>query len=251
MPSLELSQSLGSASGLREAELGAWFAFLKKQSRVVVGGSQVGSENQFVGTFDGFLHELTERIERAFSADRNHHPAAPGSGEWLEVGRSPIRVSIVLCGVNAVVQAENRVAVRLGVAGGAASDRSACSRYVLHDDGVGREVVFANRLLENTHEDVAASPCREGYDHGDRFFGKLPHRGQAKQKACPANKGKPDHKASFRRKGVEHHLTHNLDSVPLEASTFARINLSILSKNDRQNVIKSSILYIDYYVYRP
>ena len=32
MPSLELSQSLGSASGLSEVELGAWFAFLEKQS---------------------------------------------------------------------------------------------------------------------------------------------------------------------------------------------------------------------------
>ena len=124
MSSLELGKTLGPSSGLSETELGTGLSLLQEEGGVMIGGAQVGPENELVWISNSFLHQFIQRAEGRIFTDSHDHAASASGGKWLEVGRSPERISIVLGGEDAVMEAENGMPVRFRFASRAASNRS-------------------------------------------------------------------------------------------------------------------------------
>ena len=72
----------------------------------MIRGSQVGSEYVLIGSANDFFHKVMQGFEGRAFADRNHHATPPRGGEGFEIRRSPIRVTVVLGGVDPVMEAE-------------------------------------------------------------------------------------------------------------------------------------------------
>ena len=127
---------------------------------------------------------------RAF-ADRNHHATPPRGGEGFEIRRSPIRVTVVLGGVDPVMEAEQGMSVRFRLLGGSAAYGPSGSGQVFHNDRKRAELVFSYRLLKDPDENVTAPAGGKRYDDSDRFFGKRFLGARAKAEAGKQRDGEP------------------------------------------------------------
>ena len=105
--------------------------------------------------------------------DSHDYAASASRGKWLEVGRPPERVSIVLGGEDSVMEAKNGMPVRFCFASRPAPNRSSSSRHVLDHDRVGAQSVLSNGLLKDPDENIASSACRERDDDRYLFLRKL------------------------------------------------------------------------------
>ena len=79
----------------------------------------------------------------------------------------------MLRGIDGVVQAQNGVAVWIGIFGISTADGAASATLVHDDPRFGRNIFLRHRLLEDAHKGVAATTGAEGHNDVDRLTGKF------------------------------------------------------------------------------